>query len=187
MNVYETCPSIENELFLIRKIKKEDAADLLKVYSDKKAVPIFNSDNCTGDFYVTTMEDMHRMIDFWELEYQRKCYVRWSIVDKNTHEVIGTIELFNRKAEDYFNECGLLRLDVRSDYEEEKYLRSILELITIPAYEWFACDMIATKAVLIATERIKALTVLGYVSSKEVINGHDGTTYGDYWERRITV
>lgn len=185
MNVYETCPSIENEDFMIRKLERNDAEDLLKVYSDKKAVPIFNSDNCTGDFYVTTMEDMHRMIDFWELEYQRKCYVRWSILDKNKNEVIGTIELFNRKAEDYFNDCGLLRLDVRSDYEKEKTLSSILELITLPAYEWFACKMMATKAPAFATERIKALTALGYMSSKEVINGHNGIVYGDYWERKI--
>ena len=187
MNVYKSCPSIQNDLFLIRRKEKADAKDLLKVYSDKKAVPIFNSDNCTGDFYVTTMEDMHRMLDFWEMEYQNECYVRWSIIDKTTQEVIGTIELFNRKAEDYFHDCGLLRLDVRSDYEKEKYLYSLLELITIPAYEWFACTLIATKAVPIATERIKALTALGYVSSKEVIKGHNGTNYGDYWERRIIV
>ena len=34
---------------------KEDKADLLKVYSDEKSVPFFNSDNCGGDdFYYTT-------------------------------------------------------------------------------------------------------------------------------------
>lgn len=187
MNVYEICPMIENEDFLIRKLEVKDAEDLLKVYSDKKAVPFFNSDNCIGDFYVTTMEDMQRMIEFWEIEYQRKGFVRWSIIDKSTQEVMGTIELFNRKAEDYFHDCGLLRLDVRSDYEEEKQLTSILKLITTPAYEWFTCDMVATKAIPLAVERIKALKVLGYHKSDEMVGGHNGTAYGDYWERRITV
>lgn len=185
MNVYETCPMIENEDFLIRKLEINDAEDLLKVYSDKNAVPFFNSDNCIGDFYVSSMEDMQRMIEFWEIEYQRKGFVRWSIIDKCENEVIGTIELFNRKAEDYFNECGLLRLDVRSDYEEEKQLSSILKLITTPAYEWFACELIATKAPVFAIERIKALKALGYHKSDEKVAGHNGTAYGDYWERRI--
>ena len=39
---------------------------------------------------------------------------------KNTNCAMGTIELFNRKAKDYFNNCGLLRLDLRSDYGKNK-------------------------------------------------------------------
>ena len=36
--VYETCPVLENEKFILRLIQKEDAGELLKVYSDEKAV-----------------------------------------------------------------------------------------------------------------------------------------------------
>ena len=39
MNVYEKCPVLESENFLLRKVCLEDSDDLLKVYSDEKAVP----------------------------------------------------------------------------------------------------------------------------------------------------
>ena len=42
MNIDETCPVSENEKFKIRLIKNEDCDDLLKVYSDKMALPFFN-------------------------------------------------------------------------------------------------------------------------------------------------
>ena len=52
MNIYENCPVLENEKFIIRLFKNEDCDDLLEVYSDKNALPFFNSDNCDGDnFY----------------------------------------------------------------------------------------------------------------------------------------
>lgn len=184
MNVYEKWPMIENEDFLIRKPEVSDSNDLFKVYSDKNALPFFNSDNCHGDnFYYATEEIMKSTMEYWFLEYDNGGFVRFAIVDKRTNEVIGTIELFLREAEDYFNQCGLLRVDVRSDYEEEKQLNSILKLITPSAYEWFQCKMIATKAPIYAVERIKALETQGYKKSNEKLVGHDGTIYGDYWER----
>lgn len=82
----------------------------MKVYSDKKALPFFNSDNCgEDDFYYTTEERMEQAINYWLYEYDREGFVRWAIVSKETDEVIGTIELFHRDAEDYFTDCGLLR------------------------------------------------------------------------------
>ena len=92
IDVYEQIPFMENEKFLLREIDDADAEDLLRVYSDVNAVPIFNSDNCTGDFYVTAMEDIHRMGEFWKREYQSRYYVRWAIIDKSTACAIGTIE-----------------------------------------------------------------------------------------------
>lgn len=52
MNVYEKCPVLESENFLLRKVCLEDSDDLLKVYSDEKAVPFFNGDNCHGDDFL---------------------------------------------------------------------------------------------------------------------------------------
>ncbi|MBQ8835044.1 MAG: hypothetical protein IJ001_09015 [Oscillospiraceae bacterium] len=49
MNVYETCPEVSNDRFVLRLVRESDCADLLKVYSDEAAVPLFNSDNCNGD------------------------------------------------------------------------------------------------------------------------------------------
>ncbi|MDE6584685.1 MAG: hypothetical protein K2K15_04710, partial [Anaeroplasmataceae bacterium] len=63
MNIYENCPSLENADFLIRFIEGADAEDLLHVYSDKLALPFFNSDNCHGsNFYITNMTDMRNTI-----------------------------------------------------------------------------------------------------------------------------
>ena len=45
MNPYEKCPSYEGENYLVRKLEVRDTSDLLNVYSDEKAVPLFNSDN----------------------------------------------------------------------------------------------------------------------------------------------
>ena len=44
-NVYISCPEFENRQFNLRLISINDCDDLLKVYSDKKAVPLFNRYN----------------------------------------------------------------------------------------------------------------------------------------------
>ena len=51
MNIYSICPTFESEKFTVRLLRDEDCDDLLKVYSDKNALPFFNSDNCNGDFF----------------------------------------------------------------------------------------------------------------------------------------
>ena len=185
IDVYEQIPVMESEKFLLREIEDADAKDLLRVYSDVNSVPIFNSDNCVGDFYITTMQDINRMIDFWRLEYQSKYYVRWAIIDKNANCAIGTIELFNRKAKDYFNNCGLLRLDLRSDYEKQDMIEDILGIVILSTKEMFACEMIATKAISIAKERIEALEHKGFCLSEESLIGHNGTKYDSYYVREV--
>lgn len=179
--VYERCPELENERFLLRLVEEKDAADLQKVYGDKKALPFFNSDNCHGDiFYYPTQERMLEAVRYWLWEYERKGFVRFAIVDKEHNRAIGTIELFHRRSEDYFNNCGILRLDVGSDYEEEELLSGILSVILEPAYELFSCNAIATKAAVYAVERIAALKKAGFEKSGEVLIGQE-QTYGDYW------
>ena len=183
MDVYKSCPSFENEKFLLRLTEKNDIHDLLKVYSDEKAVPLFNSDNCHGDdFHYTTLERMKQACAFWDEAYRSGWFVRWSIIDKATNEVVGTIEEFRRDADDHFTDCGLLRLDLRSDYEVAEKIASILSLISLPSLEMFGCSKVATKAIPSATERITALTNLGYTPSDKPLIGHDGTEYYSYYE-----
>lgn len=182
VDVYQNCPSYENEYYMLRMIKKEDKTDLLKVYSDEKALPFFNSDNCGGDdFHYTTENRMEQAIEYWLWEYDRKGFVRWTIISKVTNEAIGTIELFHREAGDYFTNCGLLRLDIRSDYETTSEIVKILKLIIEPAYILFHCDKIATKAAASAAERISALKKLGFQHAEEKLIGHDGIGYGSYF------
>ncbi len=181
-DVYKKCPKYENGDYILRMVSQEDKQDLLKVYSDKKAVPFFNSDNCGGDdFYYTTESRMGQAIEYWHFEYDRAGFVRWTIVSKTTNEAIGTIELFHREADDYFTNCGLLRLDLRSDYELSREIIKILKLIIEPAYTLFHCDKIATKAIPQAAERIAALKSLGFTPTDEKLAGHDGTGYGSYY------
>ena len=182
INVYQECPKFESQKYLLRYVMNEDCSDLLKVYSDRISVPLFNSDNCGGDvFYYTTLERMKSAIDYWHSEYDRKGFVRWTIIDKSNNIAVGTIELFNRSAKDYFANCGLLRLDLRSDYETTEEIESILALIVPHTYDLFECDKVATKAKLAALQRINALVKFGFRRTNEKLIGHDGTKYNAYY------
>lgn len=182
MNVYETCPVFQNGKYIIRLIKDGDLYDLFKVYSDIKSVPLFNSDNCNGDdFYYASVERMRQALDFWKQAYENGWFVRFAVENKQSGEVIGTIEEFHRNGNDFFTDCGLMRIDLRSDFEKASEIKNILSLITVPSFEMFGCNMIATKAVPSAKERIGALTSSGFVYCEEPLIGHDGTKYYDYY------
>ncbi|BBF43290.1 hypothetical protein lbkm_1977 [Lachnospiraceae bacterium KM106-2] len=181
-NVYEKCPVLENDKFVIRLIDEKDAKDLFLVYSDKNVLPFLNSDNCHGsNFYCEKEEYVLESIKYWKIEYANRGFVRFSIVDKTMDQVIGTIELFNRKADDYFTDCGLMRIDVRNDHENKEALKKILDVIVAPSFELFSCDMIATKAPIYAVERIEALKDFGFKKTEECLVGQDGWKYHDYW------
>lgn len=182
MNIYKTCPVLENDKFLLRLVENEDCDDLLRVYSDKNALPFFNSDNCDGDnFYYATKERMTEALGFWNLSYENGWFVRLSIVDKTVSSVIGTIELCLRVSEDEFNNMGILRVDVRSDYEKEEMLYDILVLITPHLSEMLGCNGIITKAPIYAVERIKAIQKVGFTMSEHFLIGKTGYAYDGYW------
>ena len=182
MNIYETCPTLESEKFIIRLFKDDDCDDLLKVYSDKNALPFFNSDNCNGDnFYYSTKERMTDVLGFWHMSYENGWFVRLSIVDKATTGVIGTVELCLRVSDDEFNNMGILRVDVRSDYEEENILYDIFLLITPKLDEMLGCKGVLTKAPIYAVERIKAIQKVGFTKSEHMLIGNAGYAYDGYW------
>ena len=87
--------------------------------------------------------------------------------------------------EGYFNNCGLLRLDLRSDYEKQDTIEDILGIIIPETRDMFACEMIATKVVSIAQERIQALEHMGFSLSEESLIGHNGTKYDSYYVREV--
>lgn len=182
MNIYESCPEIENERFLLRLVENHDCDDLLKVYSDKNALPFFNSDNCDGDnFYYATKERMEEAFDFWKFSYENGWFVRLSIFDKTILSVIGTIELCLRVSEDEFDHMGILRVDVRSDYEREDTLYDIITLILPHISEMLGCSGIITKAPIYAVERVKAIQRAGFRKSEHFLVGKTGYAYDGYW------
>ena len=182
-NVYESCPAFEDDRFLLRFVKQEDADDLLKIYSDKNALPFFNSDNCDGDnFYYCDIDKMKSAINFWLRSYETKWFVRWTIIDKSISKAIGTIEMFHRVADDDFNNAGVLRLDVGSDYEKTDILYNLFELFIPSAYELFDCYEIITKVPVYAIERINAANKYGFKKSERLLIGtNDHYAYKDYW------
>lgn len=192
MDVFECCPMLGGENFFLRLVEVGDAADLLKVYNDPAAVPFFNSDNCNGDdFHYTTIDRMSEAVAFWDYSYKNRWFVRWAIVHKPTKRVVGTVELFNKDGtsaggdpKDFFHGSGILRLDLRSDFERQETIGDLLSVIASTAYDLFWCDMIATKVPPFATERIKAMRDAGFQPVATPFVGNDGTEYGDYWVRR---
>lgn len=169
-DVYVHCPQLDGENFTLRQTVFTDAEDLLKVYSDEKAVPNFNSDNCDGDdFHYTTVEQMTKEIEFWDYSFEEGYFVRWSIIDKEKNKAVGTIELFNRNAKDYFNNCGIMRIDLASAYETEKCLSEIINIIEPVSYELFECEKIATKG--LNDVRRSALISCGFIETDEKLKG----------------
>ena len=182
MNIYKNCPTLESEKFIIRLFQDEDCDDLLKVYSDKNALPFFNSDNCDGDnFYYATKERMTDAIGFWHMAYENGWFVRMSIIDKDTERAIGTVELCVRVSEDEFDNMGILRVDVRSDYEREEALYDIFALVTPELEGMLGCKGVLTKAPIYAVERVKAIQKVGFKKSEYLLIGKTGYAYDGYW------
>lgn len=179
--VYETCPVIENDLITLRQTTFKDAQELFKCYSDINAAPLFNSDNCNGDtFFYSTIEQLLKTMELWDYSYKNRHFVRWTIIINNTNEIIGTIEMFQRRADDEFNHYGILRIDLQSKFENMKVISSILELVNQQFYKLFDVRSILTKAVPIASERIMSLKEKGYIPlGKKLIK------YDDYFVRNI--
>ena len=182
MSIYEVCPTLENEKFIIRQFQNEDCEDLLKVYSDENALPFCNSDNCDGEnFYYDTKERMASAMDFWKMSYEKGCFARFSIFDKATTGVIGTVELCLSVSDDEFDNMGSLRVDVRNDYEEEAVLYELFSLITPKLDEMLRGKGVLTKAPIYAVERIKAIQNAGFTKSEHMLIGKTGYPYDGYW------
>lgn len=167
---YDICPVYESERFMLRLVSQDDAADLLLCYSNPEAQVLFNSDNCTSDFYFSSVDEMKRCIDFWLDEYKNKQYVRFSIIDRKNDKAVGTVEIFNS---DKKSGTGILRIDVHPQYENREHLGQLLS-IADNFFNDFGCGQIVTKAVPGATERITALKNHGYTYYPE---------YGE-WDRK---
>jgi len=186
MGIYETIPDLKSEHFKIREVYNDDCKDLLKVYSDLFALPFFNSDNCDGDnFYYNTEEKMRSVLDFWKYAYDNRWFARIAIVEKKSNEVIGTYEICTRVSDDEFNHMGILRLDVRSDYEKTGLLYELFSLITPHIEELLGCKGVITKGAIYAIERIKALEMAGYSKSERLLVGKNGIKYDGYYKKNL--
>ena len=178
---YEQCPVYESKHFLLRLVAMEDAETLLPCYSQPTDSVITNSFNCNFGYGSQTLADMQDFIRRWLISYNNRGFVRWSVVDKYTNIAVGTIELFKRSAKDFFNDCGILRLDLSSDYERTATIKEILSLLLPDVFALFDCAMIATKVASTAKERMMALNVWGFSPTEEQIIRGDGGRFDGFW------
>jgi hypothetical protein len=88
--------------------------------------------------------------------------------------------MFHRIAEDEFNHYGVLRIDLNSDYENQKYIDAILGIVNESFYSLFNVKSILTKAFPTAKERLISLKNNGYIPL-----GRKFMIYNDYVVRTI--
>jgi len=178
---YSLNTTYESEFFRFRQVQLEDASDLLFCYGDEKSAALFNSDNCTSDFYYKTPPEMLNCIKFWVSEFKQRGYIRHVIHDKRRDKIIGTVEFFHKRGEfGSLGRVGLLRLDLASPYELKEEIDDILIMIHDNMYRDFEVDTILTKAIPLAFERIDALKGFEYkkFEDRSVIK------YSDYFYRK---
>lgn len=182
MKIYKNNLQYENEYFLIRLINETDCESLLEVYSDKLALPFFNNDDSDEDnsFY-NTKERMADAIKFWKMAYENGWFVRLSIIDKKIYKIIGTVEISLRVSEDCFNNMGILRVDVKSNYETLDNLYNIFTLSLKAIKDVLRCDSVITKAPIYAVDRIEAIKNIGFVRSNNFLIGKNNFLYDGYW------
>lgn len=182
MIIYEKSQILESNNFLIRPVEDSDLEDLFRVYSDERALPYFNSDNCDGDnFYYSTIQKMKEVLEFWKQAFENRWFARMSIVSKFTGCVIGTVELCLRVSDDDFNNTGILRVDLISQLESAVVLEEIFKLVTPKMPELVGCSGVITKGPLYAIDRVNALKNAGYKKSESYLIGKNGLSYDQYW------
>jgi RimJ/RimL family protein N-acetyltransferase len=184
-NPYDKCPVLENESFLLRLVAPEDAEDLLPCYSHPTDSVTANSFNCftgEGGYGTQTLDGMKEFIRFWLDAYANRQFVRWSVVDKRTRKTVGTIELFSHPSENtFFNNNGILRLDLSVDYEQTEAIDDILPLLLPDAFEIFGCAKMTTKVSPSAADRIAALQAHGFKPTDERFMRQDGVYFDGFW------
>lgn len=158
MNPYEKCPIYKTESFKLSLVKPSDAEELLVCYSDPAAVARMNADFCTSDFFYTTLAQMQECIDFWLKEYEQHTYVRFCIISKLTEKVVGTVEIFG-------GDIGVLRIDLATAYEADKYIEELLYLAIVSFIPDFKIGSLKVKASN-TPERINSLIKYGFIPSE---------------------
>ncbi len=182
MNIFDTCPTFLSPSFTLRRVRREDAPGLLRVYSDRTAQYYFNPDNCPSDFRYTTLREMQGCIEMWIRAYERRERVRWTVLkDKKP---VGTVEMFRREDGKDGKGLGVLRIDLMSMYEFSEVHDELLRTLLPEMHELFRCERILTKALPTMMRRRLALVLHGFIPCKEPLIGAGGIEYNGYWARR---
>ena len=171
MDVFTVCPEYETDHFKIRKLEAGDVEGLFPCYSDPEAARYFNGDCCGDDFYYTDKEKFRECVEYWLSRYEARDFVRWSIFDKGTGLLVGTIEVCpSLKYAVDGKMMGILRIDLRSKYEKQAVLEELMEILMVNIYEDFQVASVIMKIQKEAEERQKLIKKYQFVSAKEECN-----------------
>ena len=171
MDVFTVCPEYETEHFKIRKLEAGDVEGLFPCYSDPEAARYFNGDCCGDDFYYTDKEKFRECVEYWLSRYGARDFVRWSVLDKETGLLIGTLEVCpSLKYAVDGRKMGILRIDLKSEYERWPVLRELMDVLICHIYEDLEVASIIMKIQKDAGERQKLIRKYQFVSAKEECN-----------------
>ena len=81
-----------------------------------------------------------------------------------------------------FNGVGVLRFDIKSEFEISDNISEIMGMIIPHAFDLFNCEEIITKVPIYAVERMEAVKKIGFEKTDRLLVGTmDGYAYKDYW------
>lgn len=159
---YRECPTLETEHFTLRLIREEDAEDLHACYGDPQARRLLNDDNCPP--FEFSAERLPELVRGWLVrDYALGNYIRFSIVDTQTKKAVGTMEVYDRKVQQTQRTTGILRVDIASAYERAELLEEIIAASCRIFFDNFHSEVVLTKAIPEAEERIAALRAQGFL------------------------
>lgn len=168
MDVFCACPEYNTGHFKIRKLEKGDAEELFACYSDPEAARFFNGDCCGDDFYYTDMKQFRECVEYWLNRYELQDFVRWSIQDKERERLIGTIEVCpSLKYAVDGRRMGILRIDLKSEYERLDVLKELMDVLLENVYEDFEVSSVIMKIQKDAGERQKLIKEYQFVNAKD--------------------
>ena len=171
MDVFTVCPEYETEHFKIRKLEAGDVEGLFPCYSDPEAARYFNGDCCGDNFYYTDKEKLRECVEYWLSRYEARDFVRWSVLDKETGLLIGTLEVCpSLKYAVDGRKMGILRIDLKSEYERWPVLKELMDVLICHIYEDLEVASIIMKIQKDAGERQKLIKEYQFVDAKEECN-----------------
>ncbi len=178
MNPFEKCSVYETGRFLMRKLEEKDIEELFACYSDPEAAKFFNGDCCGDDFYYTDIGEFRNCVEYWLSRYEAEDFVRWSIQDKERQLLIGTMEVCpSLKYAVDGKTMGILRIDLKSEYERQDVLEELLDVLLKHIYEDFQVASVLMKIQRGADERQKLIRKYCFVPAKDECN----ISFSDYY------
>jgi len=158
INPFDECPIYETEHFIFRLVNETDAKDLFICYSDPITLKHMNNDNCNGEWHPKSADELKNA---WQRDYELRHFLRWSIKNKETDKIIGTIEIAPLPWGKWFfgkePPIGILRLDLLSVYEQEMIFIEIIGLMGTELANDFEVNQVIMKALPNESGKVNAL------------------------------